>query len=339
MRGPRVVYVTSFANVHLDIYVIGYPKQGESIVAILKDGDRPIYCAVTDSYLSDDQINYTERILTKCHIETIDDFLWTHPDEDHSKGIVQLLKNFSKSNKTHVFLPEGLNKAKSSEEEIKYLMSQFDKNRKYSYAHINVETDEEIRDIKRLKLIDSSNSNVYSFFKLSFLLPNASVSARTVNETKKFEPNDISLVYCITYNGFYYLFGGDMMNKMVQFLPNNNTELTDTDFVNRIRYIKIPHHSSNNTEKLVSYFKRNNLKDAVSVTTIFKKERLPKKSIIDEYCDMSSYVGSTDTGDCPYGHILTSFSTNSDFIGHKAEGNAKEIKVDNQIITEDYLSF
>lgn len=339
MRGRREVYVSSFKNVHLDIYVIGYSKQGESIVAVLWDCEKPIYCAVTDSYLSDDQINHTEELLRTCHIETIDDFLWTHPDEDHSKGIVHLLENFSKPNKTHVFLPEGINKDESREAEMNYLMSEFDSNRRYSYTHVNVDTDEEIREIKRLKLIDSTNSNVYSYFKLSFLLPNSAVSARAVNETKQFEPNDISLVYCITYNGFYYFFGGDMMNKMVQFLPNNKTDLTDTDFVNRIRYIKIPHHSSNNTDKLVSYFKRNNLKDAVSVTTIFKNERLPKKSIIDKYCNMSSYVGSTDTGDCPYGHILTSFSTNSEFIGHNAEGNAKEIKVDNKIIREDYLSF
>lgn len=338
MRGIRTVYVSSFKNVHLDIYVIGYPQKGESIVSILIDGEKPLYCAVTDSYLSDDQINYTEKLLTTCQVKTINDFLWTHPDEDHSKGIVHLLEKFSNPNMTHIFLPEGINKYEAREAEINYLMSKFDTNRRYSYTHINVDTDEEMREIKRLKLIDSTNSSVYSYLKLSFLLPNSSVSARAVNETKKFEPNDISLVYCITYNGFYYFFGGDMMNKMVQYLPNN-TDLTDTDFVNRIRYIKIPHHSSNNTDKLVSYFKRNNMKDAVSVTTIYKNERLPKKSIIDEYCNMSSYFGSTDTGDSHYGHILTSFSTNSDFIGHKAEGNAKEIKIDNQIITEDYLSF
>ena len=81
------------------VYVIGYQCYGESTVLLIMNGDEVYYSIVIDSYHykpynGSPFINKAVDILRKHHVEHLDILCWTHPHDDHSRGITTILKKF-----------------------------------------------------------------------------------------------------------------------------------------------------------------------------------------------------------------------------------------------------
>lgn len=72
------------------IYTVGYHKEGESVLILIKSDDAVVYSIVIDSY--EDERNITYELLSKEKIDHIDMLCWSHPDKDHSLGISRFLK-------------------------------------------------------------------------------------------------------------------------------------------------------------------------------------------------------------------------------------------------------
>lgn len=115
-----------------------------------------------------------------------------------------------------------------------------------------------------------------------------------------------------------YVFCGDLSEQNVKFI--------DPDLLENAVFIKIPHHGTDRLKTFVPKFISKGVKDAVSVTTVFKKQGLPKESVLNEYASISKGIYCTsDINKSPnvtYGCVAARFyayETNSVI---ETDGNA-----------------
>lgn len=242
--------------------------------------------------------------------------------------VYTLIEKYSDEKKTLIYVPQGISASTSFKEEIHYLQTRFNHDRVYLYQEVSSFANEKPRPIPVITFKNVTNGTEISL-RFNFMLPNSSQASRSAYGLKEFTPNELSLVYYLELNKCYYLFTGDMMNSSVQFLPQDDFSIKD--FTNRLEYVKIPHHSSKNTLRFVDYISGNLIdkqngnttRNLASVTTVFLKQGLPQKLVLDRYKDFSSYLASTDTGTKRYGCVLTEFDYNANMVLHKTFGNAK----------------
>ena len=98
------LFFNYYNKVSCKIYVLGSSSEGESILFVLYGDDKVIYSCVTDSFLYQNQ-PAVKVILDDANINQIADLFWTHPHDDHSDGLIEIVKTFKSK---RVFLPTEL---------------------------------------------------------------------------------------------------------------------------------------------------------------------------------------------------------------------------------------
>lgn len=93
-----------YRQVTCKVFVLGHPTQGESIIFVLYGDEQVLYSCVIDSFMIGDRIIPGEY-LNKLKLKKITELFWTHPHDDHSAGILQLVDTFSPDS---VYLPVEL---------------------------------------------------------------------------------------------------------------------------------------------------------------------------------------------------------------------------------------
>lgn len=83
-----------YRQVTCKVFVLGHPTQGESIIFVLYGDEQVLYSCVIDSFMIGDRIIPGEY-LNKLKLKKITELFWTHPHDDHSAGILQLVDTFS----------------------------------------------------------------------------------------------------------------------------------------------------------------------------------------------------------------------------------------------------
>lgn len=304
VRFDREIQVKSFGDLRLVYNVIGYPDEGESIVFSLFNKQNPIFTIVTDCFKANDY-NHTVEVLKEYGVNTIDAFVWTHPDYDHSVGIEEILELYDHDHQAMIFLPETFNGEKKdyricveSQNAIRYLMENYNSGRKYRINFIGLNPGESPRVFSQIKISELSTGHDV-FFSMAFLAPNSDLAERRDGEGRDFLLNDLSLVYVIRLNGCDYLFTGDLSEQTIQFL--------DQDYLNNVRFIKIPHHGSKSAKGLIGLLKENEIHEAISVCTTFSKKNLPEKDVLIGYKSLGEKVYCTGTGGEDYGCVKTMF--------------------------------
>ena len=73
-------------SLKLELNVIGYHDQGESIVFFIKTDGYVVYTGLVDCYKTEEQ-NAVKAVLEKEQVERIDFVCWTHPHDDHTVGL------------------------------------------------------------------------------------------------------------------------------------------------------------------------------------------------------------------------------------------------------------
>ena len=93
-RYKKEITFTSFENLVLSIYLVGYKNIGESIVVLFHDAGKeekePVFSFVVDSYKKDD-LFLTKKILDDNEVKGLDIVCWTHPHRDHTPGIDEIV--------------------------------------------------------------------------------------------------------------------------------------------------------------------------------------------------------------------------------------------------------
>lgn len=321
---PSVFRCTRYSNLLLEVHTVGYPEMGESIVIFLKDGGRVLLTVVTDSFKTNNA-DEVKRILAENGHPSLDIFIWTHPDEDHSVGIESLLDEFDSWHKATVYMPANISKdimsCESSQNAFDYLMKYYNSGRYYQLYPI-VTVDEQVLTPYGFEIYERTTNRKISG-SISFLLPDTSLTMRRSYHGAKNsgDMNDFSLVYVLELNGIHYLFGGDMTEQSIQFIERKNKY-----YLENIRYVKIPHHGSKEPMKLVDKLIPFQLNKAIATTTVFKANN-PYEDTLDKYAEKCEHVISTDRGEEAYGSVRLDFSISRMKVPSPVcRGNAKIVR-------------
>lgn len=297
------------SNFHVKIIVIGYGCYGESTVVLMMDDDVVFYSMVIDSYFykndkikNGPSINKAVDILKEYHVERLDVLCWTHPHNDHSKGIPKIIKKYCDRD-TKVMYPIYIQNNQAdivkygdySKLTIDYIIER-NKEHAIRATPIGVADNGE-NNIDEFYLRDVYNSETISIVRIDALTPISSVLTEYVNDTLCSDPNELSISLVIEINGYGMYLGGDTKNRHIK--------LSKTLKVARCRFVKIPHHASQTAVDLTNYLPHE--LDAIC-TTVFKwgKTKLPNPIVIDRYRKFNSDIYSTNknfSGDNQYGII------------------------------------
>lgn len=300
--------VENLNNLHLDIYTIGYSNEGEAILTLLCNASEVLYAVLTDCYEENDY-NYVSEVLNELNVKNIDAFIWTHPDEDHSIGIPNILAKYDPDNKAQLFLPAALNKHMGIKEEaqkaLDYIMQHYNHGRVYDVNYISLNTDEAQKLLLSLK-IEVMKPRTTIYCRYNFLLPSAAIIARRLNAGTNIYMNDLSIFYIVTFNDFNYVFCGDLSEQNVKFIKD--------ELLENIVFIKIPHHGSDSLKTFVPKLISRGISGVISTTTTFRRKNLPKDEVLTEYKKISNGVYSTgrlknQQSVGPYGCVTTKFYT------------------------------
>ena len=93
-------------NLIVETYIIGYKKEGETILFLIRADGGVSFAGMVDCFRMDD-IDKAADILKKENIQELDFICWTHPDFDHSKGLKDIITDYA-SKKTCIWIPEGI---------------------------------------------------------------------------------------------------------------------------------------------------------------------------------------------------------------------------------------
>lgn len=276
-------------QLRLHVYVVGYPSQGESILMVISEGDRPLVVIVTDCYEISQNYNHVSQILIEdWNSAPLDVFVWTHPHEDHSKGIPAFLSLNDKGNAAHIVMPTnmaGLKKRKDMCNDAKTAEAHILKNyvkapdTKCHYIDSDLYADN-ARSIKLKGSNDRPDINVV----MSPLSPIGALAARTLNESQT-KHNKGSIVYMLSVNGIDIFMGGDIDPVSVPYI--------DEDVFHHVNLIKIPHHGSRDTGNIHKKFGMNQCDEVYAATTMYDGQHDPKVEILTGYAANGTTVHCT----------------------------------------------
>lgn len=284
-------------NDYLNLYVIGYRNQGESI--ILSIGNK--FVGVIDCFKVNN-IFKTKYILDEIKAP-LDFICWTHCDWDHTYGISELTKYIDDD--TVFLIPEGMQSKDIRnlfEDKKDYKFQEYSKiydiidnmdnlitvNEHSSIYSFKIKHHSEefqfsmncfaplgrkIRKIEQDNLINTTWTDKESFAKKWFEGCNKLNNLFSVGLQISIKANNENIRICLT---------GDLDNEMIcEMRDGTINSIFGTNTI-----IKIPHHGSENASELVKYKYSNTLKFNYAISTSFKvnnKSLLPKDDILNEY--------------------------------------------------------
>lgn len=327
------IWVERFDDISIVVYVVGYPREGESIILTLQNKDKPVFTVVTDCY-KEGVNNYTAYLLREIGVKEIDAFIWTHPDRDHSLGIIDMLSEFDKKRKAKIFVPQTFNGGqwyhvcKEAQKAIVFLRKKYITRKRELLGPVGLLPGESPRVLLR-KAIYCKYLEKPIYCKLRFIAPDGTLAEKKDGDRKDFTLNDLSLVYLFSINDCHYLFTGDLLNRTVQFIKEQITGEEYDNYLDNLSFIKIPHHGSKSSADLIDllYNTRSVLEsdnevgdkycknvDSASVSTVFVNDNLPEKAVLEGYCTITSrvYCTGSEKGN-PYGCVKLTYSFGGEF--------------------------
>ncbi len=319
-------------RVQLDIYLIGYSIQGESIIFNIVADNRIRYTGVIDSYCvkrNGKEVNYTMKLLDFLDIDRIDALFWIHPHDDHTKGFEKLFSKLDK--RSSFFVPQEI---KSYDDNTNICASIFNfiehesdarrwtKNRKdKEYKPIGCQICPiSSNTVVRNKPFDYLKSGLTKYiFDINVFSPHADDLFGISWGGPKKKENEYSIGLWLTIGELSVLFTGDITSSIISKIDRNN-------FPEYVDYIKIPHHGSSEAISFAKLFK-GKPKVNSSCTTVYKNSGLPKEEVISKYRKISKHVISTNGAKeemYQYGIVKVSIDfTDEEFIfTHKCIGDA-----------------
>lgn len=323
------IFVNNVEDILIDIVVIGYHDKGESIALFLyeKSTGLVLYTAIIDSYRLSD-LHKTCEILDKRGVGFVDMLCWTHPDEDHTVGLIDIINSYC-TNKTKFILPEAVYGDNNDPIEYSsYDKVVFDKINQHNTARCyNVHSVSSLpqgsTSIEKREYSDVANSGTL-VFSIKAVAPISAITRRRVASSSLcVTKNDFSVALLVNLGGFSFFLSGDIQNQTIQHLSK--------DFLQYLTLLKVPHHTSQSSNLLLRMIKDADL-DAqipISCTTVFRRHDLPNDDLVQEYKIYSKIFHSTgfkcDNREDKFGLLKYSFSPLDNKITSHLEGNAVQL--------------
>lgn len=280
------IYCTSLT---CKLCIIGQSDEGESIIFSLYGDGALIYSCVTDSFVKKDEI-VAKEILKKLSIDRVDALFWTHPHDDHSNGILELIDTFKPR---YVYVPAELHSIPDGTVSKRILdkINEYrscDKRFRYQPIVWPVSTNQNLHN-----QIISVNTTLVPF-TIDAIAPSG-IRARRCSVSNNYKTlNDFSLVISINIGDLSILLTGDVQDSMLQFVKDE----IHLD-VPRPNILKIPHHGSSDSLSITEVFDNqiNNDQSNInaSITTAKKSSRLPTDKAIEYYNSLSDHLYKIDS--------------------------------------------
>lgn len=222
-------------------------------------------CYETEKY------NITFELLKKNCIESIDVFCWTHPHEDHSKGIEKLFEFFGK--KTKIIIPPNIPIESLPEKMQEVYCNIMTINRNGTTRNGTLVLTSDTKNLFSKSYIDSYKRQID--VQIIGFTP---ISARVLNQTsnKEIDYNEFSIMTLLEINDIKLLLTGDVQKGTIEKFKIENEKIGYID------YLKAPHHSSKTSDKLLDIIETSS-ENSICATTIFKKYALPDKEVIEKF--------------------------------------------------------
>lgn len=291
------------------LFVIGYGLFGESILILFLNENVVFYSIVIDSYhykngkkREGPYINKTIDLLKKYKVENLNILCWTHPHDDHSKGIPRLIKHYCNSG-TKILYPMYLQNnatdiveyGDTSKQNIESIHIA-NREKRGQATPIGLAGNSEYV-VDEFYVLDSYSSDMIATVRVDALTPISSKLTEYLNYGKCKDPNELSITLVVDINGYGFYFGGDATNEHIN--------LSKRSRIRHCKFVKIPHHASRTAKDLVNYLPATL---CGICTTVFKKGKsnLPDKEIIALYRSYGVDIYSTNKlkrDDVAYGII------------------------------------
>lgn len=283
-RKKRTIIIKE--SLYIDIYLVGYKQEGESIIFIIYVDDTIDYVGVIDSY-EIKGVNKTLDILNELKIKIINLLCWTHPDKDHSLGIDKLLELTDKTSK--IVIPSGLERI---EKQLKSnILDSYNKinaksKKVNNYSVLPIAQDQKL---DRCILYKYNDGDLVDYeFKMIALAPHSSIiQKRHVSSAEKIKVNDYSIAFYIELGPCTFLFGGDIEDNCLE-------KLDIYDLPESYEYVKIPHHASKTSELIFETIFDEETDNTIACTTTMAKSYLPDEYMIRRYKTNTQEVYCTD---------------------------------------------
>lgn len=320
------------ANIKLDfndfsllIYVAGGEKgEGEGILILFLNREHVIRTISMDcckATVNGTDFNILHSLLNRHKVKKIDCFVWTHPHDDHSNGLDELIEYHYRKGSIGI-LPKQIYGTNNDIVNIKTMpkrvLKKFNtKFRKKSLKSIDCQCREKrcvySFDMEDVITGEVKNVRLYCLTPMAFLLDDRRRNNKKISDSLL---NDISLSLVLDVDGYCYFFGGDA--------PDKSIKETDTDYLYGCKWIKIPHHGSKTAKGIVSYFNKN--VDSAVVAS-FLSCQLPCKTVMDKYSTITNQVyvtQKTKTDSKGFGMVqyVYSFRNSGVQLNIKRYGNA-----------------
>lgn len=291
------IFLKNTANSFIiNVYTIGYDSKGESIYISIESNDKEFfYDILIDCYKTNK--NRTMELLSKLKNEDrIDCICLTHYHDDHFTGLNEILDKYSKKN-TLVLVPDVDCEESLSEEavNIRNRVAEIVKNGRINYG--TVQKISEPKSIVNDNLIIDNKKTEFGILAIS---PLSKITMRNIGrKPEDIEQNDYSISLLLTVDNLKFLFTGDIMN---------NTLININERYN-INYLKIPHHGSKDSDRILEKISMDN--DTVCVATNYKTSNLPDIELLNKYKHLTDeiYVFQKGTKD-EFGIVHTKYSLN-----------------------------
>ena len=302
MTNTEPIYIKSLQNLQLHVHVIGYYPLGECILIVLYDkADNVVVKSIlVDCYVGNIGKDQLSKKLNEYGISSdnpLDMIIWTHPDQDHSKGIGIIAQQFTGKN-TYMVLPDGFSfKMPWKAGIISSIQLLLARGRTgFTMERVNTSTHRKNPDeYMSLQFDDGVMKPIEC--SIEILTPNGAQVIRKVDGKKKLHNNDISISMIVHCGDLDLYLGGDVENDAIKVVPDYK--------MSKVCFVKIPHHASDTSIELCDVINRNNelkksnneyLIDITAVSTCYQlgRNRLPQEEVLRIYKSFTKEIYLTD---------------------------------------------
>ena len=309
----------------LEVNIIGYHNQGESIVFFVRTDGYIAYAGLVDCYKTKD-INVVKMLLEKEQIKKLDFVCWTHPHDDHTVGMDEIWDEYC-TDETCFYCTDIVTADPDlySEEALEVFGKITDIHKLHKKKKTDITYVTDFKQLERLMCV--GNAMQYEFKICSFAPKSAMLGEREISN--KEEQGNIYSVGLYLFLGEYsVMLAGDVENQTLR-------RIKDDDMEYPVDYIKIPHHGSVSASFLPDKLKNLEiLAPSIATTTLSRRQGLPQKEIIENYfkwgCQEIYATGNIENHNsygCGYGIIKTTFDIleKNEYIETELFGNAGQL--------------
>lgn len=255
------------------IFILGHPSQGESIVFVLYGDNQIIYSCVVDSFIQNGKV-VPKDLLCNLSMSKITDLFWTHPHDDHSDGLLELIQTFTPQN---IFISTDLQTLSNSQSISAKVLEEINSFKGY---------DRRYKDQPRVRGV-ATNMHLYNEvlrigqyivpFQIFVAAPCSGKVRENAVKGNDSALNDYSVVFELIVGDFSIFLTGDVQNRMIGFMSEELCMPIPAPNI-----LKIPHHGSKDSTDIINIFSDDYLTD-IAVTTAKRSSRLPRDEALQHY--------------------------------------------------------